>query len=316
MEPIVNIVLPVFAIVATGYLSGQRGLLGDDSSRALNAFVYWVALPALLFRAMATVDLAQVFNGPFLAGFIGALLAIWAGALVIARTLFGRSLAEGALHGMNGVYGNSGYMGIPLAITAYGEAAALPAIVATVVNTAIVVGLAITLIEIGQRRGASPIPVIGSVAAAMARNPLLVSPFLGLAWAWSGLVLPVPVDGYLGILGAAAAPCALFSIGLFLVGKPLREGLGEVGVMTATKLLVQPLLTALMVFVVFTTDPLWAKVAVLMAALPTGAGSFVLAQAYGLYVQRTSSVILISTVLSVATISIFFLLFPTAIRPA
>jgi len=57
-------------------------------------------------------------------------------------------------------------------------------------------------------------------------------------------------------------------------------------------------------------DPLWAKVAVLMAALPTGAGSFVLAQAYGIYVLRTSSVILLSTVLSVVTISIYFILFP------
>ena len=54
MEPLLNIVLPVFAIVGAGYLAGARGLLGDDSSVALNRFVYWVALPALLFAFWIT----------------------------------------------------------------------------------------------------------------------------------------------------------------------------------------------------------------------------------------------------------------------
>lgn len=313
MEPIVNIVLPVFAIVGAGYLCGRRGLLGDDSSRALNSFVYWVALPALLFRAMATVDLDRLYDPAFLTGFLGALLVLWTLAIAGAMLLFRRTLAEAAIHGMNGVYGNSGYMGIPLAITAWGEAAALPAIVATVINTAVVVGLAIVLIETGGRSTASPGRVALNVIGAMAKNPMLAAPVLGLVWAAFGIPLPVPVEAFTGILGAAAGPCALFAIGLFMVGKPTSEGRLEVGVMTATKLIAQPALTALMVFLVFPADPLWAKVAVLMAALPTGAGSFVLAQAYGVYVLRTSSVILASTVLSVATISVFFLYFPPGV---
>lgn len=108
-------------------------------------------------------------------------------------------------------------------------------------------------------------------------------------------------------------PCALFAIGLFLVGKPLREGLGEVTVMTVVKLVVQPVVTAGFMFWLFPVDPLWGKVAVLMATLPTGAGSFVLSLSYGLYVQRTSSVILISTIASVATISIFYAIFPPTV---
>ncbi|MDF1719302.1 MAG: AEC family transporter [Minwuia sp.] len=310
MEPIINIVLPVFAIVAAGYLCGARGLLGEDSSVALNRFVYWVALPAMLFRAMATVDLERVYNPDFILGFLGAVLLIGIVAVVAARLLFRRSLAEAAIHAMNGVYGNSGYMGIPLAITAYGEAAALPAIVATVINTALVVGTAIILIEFGTQRGSNPLRVMGNVVSAMGRNPMLVAPMLGLCWAAVGYDLPVPVESFTGILGAAAGPCALFAIGLFMVGKPRSEGRVEVSVMTLTKLLAQPLLTAVMVLMLFPVGELWAKVAILMAALPTGAGSFVLAQAYGVYVLRTSSVILTSTVLSVATISVFFIFFP------
>ncbi|WP_164516629.1 AEC family transporter [Minwuia thermotolerans] len=312
MEPIVNIVLPVFAIVAAGYLCGRRGLLGDDSSRALNSFVYWVALPALLFRAMATVDLDSIHEPDFLLGFAGAIVLLWTASILVAKFVFGRSLAEAALHGMNGVYGNTGYMGIPLAIAAWGEAAALPAIMATVI-AALIVGVAIFLIEAGGRGAASPGRVALTAAGAVVKNPMIAAPVLGLLWAAGGLDLPVPVDAFTGILGAAAGPCALFAIGLFMVGKPTSEGRIEVGVMTATKLLVQPALTAVLVFLVFPADPLWAKVAVLMAALPTGAGSFVLAQAYGIYVLRTSSVILASTVLSVATVSVIFLCFPPGV---
>lgn len=310
MEPILNIVLPVFAIVGAGYLCGVRGILGEDSSVALNSFVYWVALPAMLFRAMAKVDLERVFNPEFFIGFLGAIVVIGAISVLAACLLFRRNLAEAAIHAMNAVYGNSGYMGIPLALTAFGQAAALPAIVATVINTALVVAVAVFLIEFGTKGGGNKLRVLGNVLSAMARNPMLIAPALGLCWAASGLALPVPVDTFTGILGAAAGPCALFAIGLFMVGKPRSEGRAEVGVMTLTKLAVQPLVTALMVLVILPVDPLWAKVAILMAALPTGAGSFVLAQAYGIYVLRTSSMILTSTVLSVATISVFFVLFP------
>lgn len=308
MEPILNVLFPVFAIVAAGYFSGYLKLLGPDSSEALNRFVYWVALPVFLFHAMAKVDLAVLFNGAFLAAYIIGLLLIWALALVVARVFFGRGLAEGGMHGMNGVYGNTGYMGIPLAITAYGEAAALPAILATVINTAVVIGIAATLIEIGQKddRGA----IVRDVFVALFKNPLFVAPVLGGLWAMTGVAMAEPVEAFTRILGAAAGPCALFSIGLFLVGRPMSEGLGEVASMTAMKLLLQPVLTAALIFYFFPMDQLWTNVAVLMAALPTGSGSFVMAQAYGIYVARTSSVILISTLLSVLTLAVFFVIFP------
>lgn len=312
MEPLVNIVLPVFAIVASGYLCGALGLLGEESSDALNRFVYWVALPALLFRAMAGVDLATVLNVPFLVGFLGALLALWLLSSLLARLLFGSDLAQATLHGMNCVLGNSGFMGIPLAITAYGAPAAVPAIVATIINAAVVPAIAITTIEFARGRSAGS-GVFLNLARSMATNPVLVSPLLGLAWAAGGLAMPTPLDSFTGLLGGAAAPCALFAIGLFLVGKPQGEGRAEVGVMMWMKLIVHPALTALMVYVIYPTDPFWAKNAVLMAALPTGSSTFVLAQAFRVYVLRTSTAILWSTILSVATISAFFLAFPPGV---
>lgn len=311
MEALINIVLPVFAIVACGYVCGARKLLGVESSEALNAFVYWVALPALLFKAMADVDLAQVYNGPFITAVAGALALTWLLSSLAGRLFFRLTPSEAALHGLSGAYPNSGFMGIPLAIAAYGEEAALPAIVATIIAV-LSVALAIVPIEI-TRQGSSRIPaLVGRVTLALLRNPMIIAPCAGLAWASAGLQLPVPVQTFTGILGAAAGPCALFSVGLFLVGKPLSEGRAEVGAMTFAKLVLHPVLTAVVILFLFPTDPLWTKVAILSAALPIGSGPFVLAQAQGIYVRRTSTVMLVTTVLSVVTISIFFMIFPTA----
>ena len=106
----------------------------------------------------------------------------------------------------------------------------------------------------------------------------------------------------------AAGPCALFAIGLFMAGKSLRSGLGEVAWVVALKLIAQPLITWWLAFHVFALDGVWGLSAVIQAALPTGALAFVLAQQYGLYVQRATSVILISTVGSLVTLSALFLI--------
>lgn len=309
MTAFLNVVLPVFAIVAAGYVCGWRNLLGPESSEALNKFVYWVALPALLFKAMASVNLAQVYNLPFLISFAGALALTWAVTSVCGWLFFRLNAAEAALHGLNGAYPNTGFMGIPLAVAAFGERAALPAIVATIISV-LSVALAIVPIEIARQRASGYASIAGKALGALARNTMIVAPCAGLVWAWSGLGLPQPVATFTGILGAAAGPCALFSIGLFLVGKPLIEGSVEVGAMAFAKLIVQPVLTAIAILLLLPTDPLWAKVGIMSAALPIGSGPFVLAQAQGIYVRRTSTVMLVTTVLSVATLSAFFLIYP------
>lgn len=310
MQALLEVVLPVFAIIAAGYACGFWRLLGVESSEALNGFVYWVALPALLFNAMAAVDLGEIYNGPFLAAFAGASFATWLISSMAGRLIFRLSAAESALHGLNGAYPNSGYMGIPLAIAAFGDAAALPAIVAAVISV-FSVSLAIIPIEIARQGKTAFLPLLGRVTKALVSNPMLLAPTAGLLWAQTGVGLHASVATFTDILGNAAAPCALFSIGLFLVGKPLSEGRQEVAAMAIAKLVLHPLLTAFAILLLFPADPLWTVVAILSAALPIGSGPFVLAQAQGIYVRRTSTVMLVTTVVSVVTISVFFLIFPT-----
>jgi predicted permease len=306
MQPVINVVLPVFAIILSGYLAGRFRVLGEESGDVLQRFVIYVAMPVLLFHAMARVDGEALLNWPYLSAYLGGQAITFVIAMIVAKFLFKRRLAESALNGMAGIYGNTGYMGIPLIMAAFGPDWVVPAIIATVVNAAVVLGVIAAIIEIDLSVGDGASGVLKDVVSALARNPLLIAPLLGFCWSLSGLGLAAPVKTFSAILGAAAGPCALFSIGLFLVGKSLRKDTLEVSWIILLKLFVHPAATWFLAFQVFEMDVMWATICVVMAALPTGANIFILARRYDLYLDRTSAVILISTIVSLLTLSILF----------
>jgi hypothetical protein len=300
---VLDVVLPVFGIVLAGYLCGRFGLLGQASSEALNRFVYFVALPALFFVSMARVPVADVLNLPFLAAFGGGVLIVSALSLPVSKAVFGNGLGPSGLHALSATFANTGYMGIPLLVTAFGQEAALPAIIATVLNGAVVMAIGIAVIEADLARGRGPARIVADVAGGVAKSPLVLSAVAGIAASALAMPLPNALVTFCEILGAAAPPCALFAIGLFLVGRGITRGLPEVAWLTALKLLVQPAVTWVIAVPLLHLDPLWAACAVILAALPTGSLVFVLASQYGVYVQRATAAILVSTVFSVVTLS-------------
>lgn len=306
MEPIVNIVLPVFAIMASGYAAGRLGLLGPASSQALNGFVFWCALPALFFGSMAQVRTAEIFNIPYLIAYGGSALATFAFALAIAAFAFPNRFGGLTMHALSAIFSNTGYMGIPLLQIAFGDAGTLPGVIATVLNGAVIIGIGIVLLE-ADRPGIRWQRIAGDALLGLMKSPLIVSAAAGLAWSTTGLGLAEPVVAFTSLLGAAAGPCALFAMGLFMVGKSFTAGLGEVTWVTLLKLLVMPAVAYWLAFDLMDMPRVWALSAVIMAALPTGALMFILAQEYEVYVQRSVAVILISTVASVVTLSLLFL---------
>jgi predicted permease len=304
MQAILDVVLPVFAIMFAGYLSGRFKLLGEASSQALNRFVYFVALPALFFVSLARVELSEVFNWPFLAAFGGGLVATFIFALVVARLAFSSRLGLVGMNAISTIFSNTGYMGIPLLLLIYGEDGLLPGIITTVITGVVVIAMATVVLEVDASTRLGPLAVAGRALLGVLRSPLLLAALGGLAASGLGLDLPKSVRTFCDILGAAAAPCALFAIGLFMVGTSLKSGLVEVGWIVVLKLLFQPALTWWLAFEVFALPPVWAGAAVVQAALPTGALVFVIAQQYGVYVQRATAVILVSTLASIVTLSL------------
>jgi len=303
MQAVVNVVIPVFAIVLAGYLCGRFKLLGQGGSEALNGFVYYAALPALFFGSLAKVELDEILNWPYLGAFLLSMAVTGIAAFVVGRFVFGARGAALAVQNMAGLFSNTGYMGIPLAITAFGQSAALPAILATVVNGALIMGLYILWIEAERSEGSHLLHVARDALAGVFRSPLVLSAIAGILSSALQLEVPKPLLTFCDIIGAAAPPAALFAMGLFMVGKSFKGDLTEVGVLSALKLILHPLATFAIVLWLVDLAPLWRDVLLLMAALPTGSLVFVLAAQQQVYVRRATGIILGSTLASVVTLS-------------
>jgi malonate transporter len=297
-------VLPVFALILVGWLARRLGALRAAATGELTRFVGYLALPALLFDIIANAAWDEIWRPGFVAAFGLGAVVIFAGVLAVRLVATG-SLADAAIDGLNAGYANTGFIGFPLALAALGRSAMAPTLVATIITACGMFAVGIVLIEIGVQSGASKRRIAVKVAGALLRNPLLVAPALGALFPLLGGTPPAALESFTKLLGGAASPCALIAVGLFLAdGEASTTGdFKSAGWLVALKLIAHPALTWALATRVFGLSPLLTHTAVLMAALPTGAGPFMLAELYGREAGKTSRVVLVSTILSVATIS-------------
>lgn len=296
---VLGAVLPVFAIILAGFVFARMRGLGDDAVAILNAYVVWVALPALLFDFVAAADWATLVQPRFVTVFGVAMLGVFALSLVANRHA---TLARRSLDALSASYSNTAYLGIPLAGALIGPVGTAAAVIASLMTVCALFALSVTLVEIDLVPQGNIGRRIIRVGAAVLRNPLVAAPIAGLAWALTGLAIPVPVGHFLSLLAATASPVALVTIGVFLAQPRAVGDRRELGTGVALKLLVQPLLTLAMLAIVPLARP-WAAAALLLAALPTGTGPFMVAQLYRQDVTLTARTILISTILSVVTVT-------------
>jgi len=123
LEPVFGAVLPVFGLVACGYLAGRFALVTQASSQALNQFVYAFALPAMLFVAVYRGSLEEILSGMFLLAVIAATMGTAAVGFALSHFGARAAPAESTLRALNASFANTGYLGIPLVTVAYGERA-------------------------------------------------------------------------------------------------------------------------------------------------------------------------------------------------
>lgn len=300
------IVLPIFALIFAGWLCRRIGVLGPHATSELNRFVVYLALPALLFDIIAHARWADVWQPGFIAAFGLSSLLVFAGTVAL-RLRHPRPLPDAAIDGLNAGYANTGFIGFPLALVALGKEAMAPTLIATIITVCAVFALAIVLIEIGLQADVPRSRVAGKVARSLIRNPLVVAPLVGALVPVCGLTVPTPVESFLKLLGGAASPCALVALGLFLGENRAREAKGgllpSTGLLVVLKLVLQPVIAWVLAALVFDLPPLLTHSAVLLAALPTGTGPFMLAEFYRREGAVTSNVVLVSTVASILTVS-------------
>src|ERR1700748_1920693 len=219
---VASLVLPVFAIIVTGWLAGWLGYLSRSLADALVHFAYNVAMPALLVVTIAQEPARNLLEWRFLLAFGGGSLLCFALVFVPVRARGKHDLASSTIYAMAAAMTNTGFVALPILHAIYGQPAVLPAAVATVFVAAVMFPITVILLESdkGTAGEASVRPL--ALAKQIALNPMVLSTLIGLAWAIAGLPMPAAVATYLNIIAGALTPCALFAIGLGLSVDGLR----------------------------------------------------------------------------------------------
>ena len=296
---LLQVVAPIFAIIAAGYVAAARGFVDAGGFRGLNLFAFSFAAPALLF-ASGTAG-PQGGGAAAFAFFLGAGLLF---ALVLwGARRGGMGLAASGMLALDVSYGNTVMMGIPLIIAAFGAPGLAILLAILALHSMVLLGAATVVAEIAQNQRAAPWPLLRSTLAGVARNPVVMAVLLAMLW--SSLALPVPgvARRTLELVGAAAPPVALFCLGGSLHGFDARAAWKQTGVTILLKLAALPLLvwgiTRLMGL-----SELEVAVATLTAALPTGANAFLVARRYGVGTEASGASVLVSTLLSLVTLTV------------
>jgi malonate transporter len=293
VELIFGIIIPIFGTLGIGYAAARFGVFDEAANRGLSVFVFNFAIPLMLFRSIAQTELPDALPwGYLLSYFIGAFVVMGL-AMVVGRVFFARRLDELAVMGRGASYSNIAMLGIPLVVTAYGPAAALPLFVLIACHSLVLLPPVTIIIEAARGAQQSIGKLMWTLLRGVATTPIIWGLSAGLVFAVSGAAVPDVIDSIAGGIGAAAAPCALFALGASLtryrIGGNLREPLSIV----ALKTLVHPLLVWVLATQLFDLPELWVVVT-----------PYLFAQRYQVVQSSTASTVFLSTLFSVLSLSV------------
>jgi len=303
MVDILNLALPYFGLIFIGFACGKAKGLPEQGLAWMNFFLLYVSLPALLFGIMSKTPFEELNNPPFLiATTLGTTFAFFL-ALFAGRLIGRLPLREATLAGLSGAYGNIGYMGPGLALAVLGSRAAAPTALIFCCDSIFLFTIVPLLIALTDSKHPSLWHTLGVVLRQIALNPLIMSACLGALAAALHFHLPVAVDRTVLFLQNAAAPTALFVLGVTVALRPFGRVPWEVPGVIAIKLLIHPLVVfALMLLLGPFAQP-WAATAVLMASLPPALNVFVIARQNDSWIEPASVAVLIGTFASVVTLT-------------
>lgn len=299
-----SLAFPFFSLIFLGFGAGK--IRRDISDLGwLQAFVIYLALPALFFQLVSKTPIEELVNWRFIltTTFVTYFTFVLAFMVGLAST-HGR-IGESTIQAVAGSYANVGYLGPGLTIGALGASATVPTALIFTFDSLFfftIVPLLMSLSQADRAKGGL-VRVGVTVLRKVCLHPFILATVMGVVAAYVQLTLPQPIENLIAILAKAAAPCALFAMGVTIAQRPLSRFPAELPFLVIIKLLIHPLVMVGVMVWFGNFDPIWVYTAILMAALPSAANAYVMAQEYGVYAERASAVILVTTLISVLTVS-------------
>jgi malonate transporter and related proteins len=310
---IAGIILPVFGVIGLGYVAGATGLLKEKTAEGVSDYVYTIAIPLLIFRTLVEAKFPDVLPWSYwLAYFLGA-FASWIIVQTAALYFFKRRKTESIIYGVSSAQSNIVLVGIPIVLTAYGEAGAVPLFLLVAVNLPVMLTTASLLIE-GSGSGGLTKKGLLKLARVLTTNLLLIGFVLGLFTRLLGLAPGGAVKGVVDLVAASAVPCALFAMGLSLRHYGIAGDLKMSSLITAAKLMIHPLIVFLIVRYWLELPPVFAGVAIMFAAMPSGINAYLLAERYRTGVGASAGAVSLSTVTCIVTLAFWMWMLGLGVR--
>lgn len=302
MEVIFSVIFPIFGIMALGAIAEKYRLLGPGVAVAINQYVYYFALPALLFTATASVKIDSILNWNFIIAFSLATLLTSILCFFVAKFILHEELAITTLQALSASFSNVGYMGIPILALLLGPKTVIPATVATLLQFFLFV-ISIIIINVSLEKDVTGKNLAKLIFHSFVKNPIAIAGIFGILWSLSGWKLPKPIYTLGHELGLTAGTCALFAIGKIMMSLKPAIKIKEQSVVCFFKLIAQPLII-LPFFFLFNVDDFWAASGFILAALPPATLVYIIAQNYNLHEKSIAGILLVSNLLSIITLAI------------
>lgn len=313
MEVALSLVLPIFGIIAIGYAGARSKLISQSGVDGLDTYVFTFAMPILLFRNLAGTEFPSALPWGLWISYYGAMLAVWAAGSLIALYILRRPAADSVMLGFGCGQGNTIMLGLPIILTGFGPEAGTPVFLILAFHGIILFTIATFLLELTRARDGSEAPSFGSILKQglmnTVRNPVIIGIACGVVYGQLGVPLPGIVNKAFEMVAGSAIPCALFVLGAMLTRYSIRRSVGAASITTFFKLTVHPALVFVMTQYVFGLEPLWVTAATLLAAMPTGVYSSILANRYQAAPGAASSTVVLSTGVSLVTLTVLLGLF-------
>lgn len=315
---LIGLLAPFFGLIALGYVSGWRGrgVRGEAGLAWMQFFLIYIALPALFYRLISDKPLEQLTNWPFVFGVLLCTYILFAISFALGMLFSRGNMAESVMQGVAGSYSNIGYMGPPLVLAALGPEAGAPVALIFAFDSILLFSLIPFMMGVAGVEPKSLAQTAREVAWRVATHPFNIATMVGVLASVTHFRLPAWGEQMVTWLSGAAAPCALFLLGVTVALRPMGGLPREVPVLVLLKLVLHPLLVWVMLSLIGDFDPLWIQAAVVMAALPPALNVFVIASQYQVGVERASACILVGTLVSMVTLTTFLWLIKTGTMPA
>jgi predicted permease len=294
-------VLPVFLVVAAGYVAVWRGYFAAAAVDGLMAFAQKVAIPCLLFTAIATLDLGAGFDLGLLFSFYTGSTACFALGILGARLLFGRPWVDSVVIGFAALYANLVLLGLAIGERAYGVDSLGPQFAIVALHAPFCYLLGILTMEV-LRAEAGGVALARKVTRAMVGNPIMIGIGLGFAVNLSGLPLPAVAADALALMVRAALPAALFGLGGVLYRYRPEGDAGVIALICGLSLILHPAIALTLGQTAGALTEGQLRAAVLSAAMAPGVNAYLFADMYGAARRVVASSILIGTGLSVLSV--------------